>query len=57
LNFYQKMSVKYGVADDANRMIAAAFPIHKPPINQHELAAWIMVGNALLNLDEAVSRE
>ncbi len=56
-DFYRKMRTKYQTAAEAEKVVAAAFPGRKPRADKIELPAWIMVANALLNLDEAVTRE
>jgi mono/diheme cytochrome c family protein len=56
-NFYRKMRTQYQTAAEAEKVVAAAFPGRKPRADKIELPAWIMVANALLNLDEAVTRE
>jgi len=57
LDFQRKMEIRYRVPQEAEKIIAEAFPAEKPTANLSGLSAWIMVANALLNLDEAVSRE
>ena len=56
-DFYRKMRTKYQTAAEAEKVVAAAFPGRTPRAGKLELPAWIMVANALLNLDEAVTRE
>jgi mono/diheme cytochrome c family protein len=55
--FYGKMRTRYQKTGEAEKVVAAAFPDRKPLADKIELPAWIMVANALLNLDEAVTRE
>jgi uncharacterized membrane protein len=42
--------------DSARKLIDAALGREAPPANQADLAAWTMVANVLLNLDEVLNR-
>jgi len=57
LGFYEEMRIRYGESKEVEKVIASALPNRKSLATHPDLPAWIMVTNALLNLDEAVTRE
>jgi hypothetical protein len=57
LEFYNKSLAKYTAAP-ADAKKAITFGESKPPagVNEPELAAWALVANLILNMDEAIVR-
>ena len=57
LELYTSTVAEYRKDKDAARKLALVLGLPKPDLDSAELAAWTVVANALLNLDETITRE